>query len=848
MAELEDQEGFAALLSDGITALREHPDYRTRRKKREAVPSGRSFSESYMDRISSRIGVSANTVKSWTGQMGAKYIPSRIEDSKLFTLLWMIMEQEVMTPRWFNDLLLCTSIPVIDPPTPEWLMSCFRKAKVLLEDETYGAPDEQQIIGLVNRLFPQGQLSALTSTSDQANQTAHNLPSRRTEVFIGRMEDLSHLLHWLHSPSSVCLLTGWGGMGKTTIALETAYACLGYAQGDTHSSELIWPDMAHVIWVSAESGSLSLSDFLDTIAYQLGRRELLEKLLAEKKLVVRNALAAAAVQQPVLLIVDSMDTAHPDIHEFVVSAPQGVKILLTARANHGQLHNLSPREMYTITLNGLQGDEALQYLQEETAYHLSMSILPARRQRLEQLLSASPDMIERLIAATAGNPKAISLSIAYLADDELEISQLIQEIERAGYNLSTLFDYLFGRSWERCTEEARQLWQTLGFFGESADEHSWAAAAQLSEHHFHEALRQLRSFALIESERIHGQVRYRAHQTVLAYGEQHLLRHSEREQQMRRQWAEYYIGYLDQHLRRQQPDQEYWSFLLGRDLQPVKQEWPNIMKLLHWADVHNPETLIQLMLRITHLLSRINLETRVEYCLKAARYASAAGRIQQAALFYIDGAGWALIETGETQQALHYIAQGIHELQSSGLPDYEAADLLILGKALQARCYLQTGQLTQAHTLLENISIEPHSPLILHRLLLIRGELLSMEGRHSEAIILYEQANQTSQSYGGEKTIEAYYHLGMAYMKQNDYEQARLAFDRLLYDEEQPNQIELIFYRYGTARLLAETGRYQEAIQLTLSVLTSIESWGRLAGLKREVKAFYDSLRRLPRE
>ncbi|QNR68135.1 tetratricopeptide repeat protein [Paenibacillus peoriae] len=841
MAELDKRVEFAELLADGISTLREHPEYRTRRKKRESVPSGRSFSESYMDRIAARIGVSSNTIKSWMGQMGPKYIPSRVEDGKLLGLLWIIMEKEVMNTRWFNDLLLTTSIPVIDPPTADWLISCFRKAKVLLDNGSYGTPADQEIKNLVKTFFTDSQ--SIEAEEEHSYLLEHNLPGRWTSSFIGRLHDLEYISLWLRSPSPICLLTGWGGMGKTTIALEIAYACIGDPHGEASSPALVWPDLSHVIWVSAELRNLTLNDFLDTIAYQLGRSELLEKLLNEKRLVVRNVLASAALQKPLLLIIDSIDMANNEIHEFVATVPPGVKILLTARENHSLLHALSQKEIYTITLNGLEPMEALTYFKEEVNYQIQMSYQPAKKERLNKLLTDDEEALQRLIMATAGNPKAISLIVADLADDDIQVSELINEIARSGHNLSSLFSFLFGRSWERCTEEARRLWQTFGFFSDSTVEDSWANTAGLNQKNFYEALRLLRSFSLVETERSNGRLHYQAHQTVLTYGEQHLNDNPELEKELRRNWSSYYLSYLDTHLKREQPTEAYWSFLLGRDLAPVKSEWPNILKLLKWADNHDSNTLIQIMLRITHFLSRINLETRTEYCIKAAKYASSAGNPMLAAMFYIDGAGWSLIETGENENGLHYIGEGLNELAIMDQSDPDATDLKILGEVLKARCYLKTGQLDVAQAIIRGIIFEPYSPLILHRLLLVKGEISSMKGNFEEATAQYEQANEISRTYGGEKTIEAYFNLGVAYVKQAQYEKAESAFELLLYDKNHPNQIELIYYQYGTAQLLAGRGLYNQAVMLILNVLTNIESWGRLIDLKQEVDSFYKYLR-----
>lgn len=322
MAELENRTQFAELLAPAVKSLKHHPDFKIKRTKN--VKSG----QSYIDQITLRIGVSSNTIKSWIGQMGANYIPGRIDDGKLFGMIWIIIEKTDMDPEWLTGLLETTTIPVIKPALPVWTASCLKKAKILRKDGSFGAPSDDDVEKAVKRLFhdrPSHETNALTR-----NSVTHNLPSRRTGNFIGRDFDIEAIRQWMLSPSPVCLITGWAGMGKTTIALEAAYLCAG--------SSPDWPAFNSIIWISADWKGLSFSDFLNTIAYQLGRTEQIDKSINEKRFVVRNALAAHSNKKPVLLIVDSIDTAERDIHEFIIGLPQGVKVLLTARENVKQTY------------------------------------------------------------------------------------------------------------------------------------------------------------------------------------------------------------------------------------------------------------------------------------------------------------------------------------------------------------------------------------------------------------------------------------------------------------------------------------------------------------------------------
>ncbi|KAA6447030.1 NB-ARC domain-containing protein [Bacillus atrophaeus] len=819
MAELEDRKQFAELLAPGVKSLKLHPDYKVRRNKNEKT------GQSYLDNISHQLGVSPNTIKSWIGQMGVNYVPGRIEDGKLFGMIWIILEKTDMNIEWFTGLLETTTIPVIKPALPVWAASCLKKAKIVRQDNSFGAPLDQDIEKTVKRLFPD-VLDHKTNALTEQIPLTHNLPSRWSGHFIGRRFDIEAIRQWMLSPSPVCLITGWAGMGKTTTALEAAYSCIG------DSSD--WPAFNSIIWVSADWKGLSFSDFLNTIAYQLGRTEQIGKSINEKRFVVRNALANYTREKPVLLIVDSIDTAERAIHEFITSLPQGVKVLLTARENLKQAYRQGFGEMVGIQLSGLEQTDALEYFHQEVNRCLQMCNDPTKREKLAQLLELSPELKSRFISATAGNPKAMALSIAYMSDDDIPAHQLIHELGKAGYSLLDLFDFLFGRTWHRCNEDTRKLWQVLCFFSKPPDEKSLAAAAGLDARRFHYAIEQMRSYALIQPERSKGKTQYLAHQTVVAYGEQHLSEQHEYEKEARNRWAHYYIDYAETYLKREQPNSIYWSYLLGRNLDQMKKEWPNILKVIQWAsETEQKEILIELITRISHFLSRINLPLRIEYGRKAADAAHQLGQHTREAFFRIDTAGWALMEVNDLDGALQQIEAGLKILEHSDAQD--ALDLKVWGHALKARLFLKAGQQEKAEAILNEIEDHPISPTIQHRVLLVRGDLSFAIGHDEEAIQLYEAANEISSTYGGEKTIEAYFNLGIAYVKCDLFRKAEEAFKQMLYDKHNANQVELIYYYYGMALLLFRKGEHTKAKEFNQKAILLIDSWEPAIGIRGEV-------------
>ncbi|QSX23340.1 NB-ARC domain-containing protein [Priestia megaterium] len=839
MAEIEDRKKFAELLSLGVTELKLHPNYKIKRKKREDG----SIGQSYIANIANELGVSSNTIKSWIGQMGLKYIPGRIDEGKLFGVIWIILKKTDLDIDWFSRLMETTSIPILKPALPAWVSLCLEKAKILGADNSFDSPLKGDIEKVVNQLFHNKLQSE--DTTPKEHFTIHNLPTRWSGIFIGRHIDLEAIRQWVISPSPFCLISGWAGIGKTTIALEVSYACVQEHYKEIENLEMDWPKFNSVIWFSADWKGLTFSDFLNTIAYQLGRIEQINRSIEEKRFVVRNALANYAKGESVLLVIDSIDTAESEIYEFITNLPQGVKVLLTSRANLQQKYRNNFRDMVTIQLKGLEKDDALNYLSYEVQQHMKVSNSSNKQEQMEQLLNSPREIREELISATAGNPKAIALSIAYIADDDIPAQQLIEELGKAGYSLLELFDFLFGRTWERCNEDTLLLWKVLCFFSKPPDEESWATVAGLDARRFHFAVDQMKLFALIQGERIEGKIHYLGHQTVVAYGEQRLLEDKQFENIARKRWSQYYIQYLDNHLKRDLPDSIYWSYLLGRDLEEIKKEWLNVLKVIKWANKSDQkELLVELVIRISHFLSRINLPLRIKYGKIAADYTKQLRKHTHEAFFRIDTLGWALMEVNNLDESLLQIDAGLKTLDQLSSDNSDVYDLKAWGLALKARLFLKKNNPKKAEGILKEVREISTTPVIQHRILLVRGDLFMLYKNYEAAIRLYEEANEISLIYGGEKTIEAYFNLGVAYVICDKLEQAEKCFNSLLYQKNKANQIELIYYHYGMAQLLLRKGAHIKAFQSSEKAINLINSWEPTISIRKEVEEFNDVIKR----
>ncbi len=855
MAELENQSLFAELLYSGVASLKSHPDYKTKRKKRDLQSSGQHFSESYIDKIANQLGISPNTLKSWIGQMGQKYVPSRIEDGKLFAILWLVLKHSDMQVSWLLDILKTTSIPVLDPPSPPWIKACMSKAKLRLDDQTFGSPYEGDIDCLVCRMFDHETLPEVDSEPSTPNfgidltlhhHAEHNLPTRWANIFVGRKMKLALLNKWMHSVSPMCLITGWGGMGKSTLVLESAYACLGEARGEAAKIGSLWTRFASIIWVSADLKGMSFTYFLDTIAYQLGRVELLGHAINEKQFIVRNALATSSLNGQILIIVDNIDSSNFDILSFLSNLPQKVKVILTSREHEQQLFQQSARDLFIIHVDGLQKEDALPYLTQEIQYHLATAHDESKKTHLSGVLASDQGILMELVEVTAGNPKALALSVAYIADDAIPLESFIMEIRSASYSLTSIFDYLFGHTWNRCQEDVQKLWMVLNFFHTPPDEYSWAAAAGLDRRRFHLAVDQMRAYTLIATERFESGLYYRAHQTVIAFGEQKLQENQRFRTEAENRWGLYYIEFVDQQLQHEELSHPYWKCLPGTDLTLVKKEWPNLFKLLQWSAERKHSTfLIELMLRLSHFLSRVSLPLRIEYGMKAADAAKEEQKWLLEALFRMDMIEIGDIERGlqQTHISLAILEEKQHELNPSLESEYH--DLLSLAYQSIARYYVAKNDKEQASEYIQQSLLIEASPVILHRNLLIQGNIALLDGKFEHAREVLQEAHRVSSMYGGELSIESFYFLGIAHLNCRQFEEAENAFNQLLFYGHNANQIELIYYQFANAQLLSGKGKYKEALQQLQETIARIDAWEQGIRIRQEVEEFYNKLLRL---
>lgn len=217
----------------------------------------------------------------------------------------------------------------------------------------------------------------------------------RNEVFTGREDELIQLAHILLHGSgqkTACISTGYGGIGKTQLAIEFAYRFGRYFQG--------------VHWLSARSGRLE-----DDIA-ACGRQMGID--IQELEGQVNQTIATWKNSQPRLIIIDNAE--NPSVLERWWATFSDMRILITSR-----------RTQWAASLGLSQLD--LKELTPEQARDLLRKLAP----RLKNVADGELDKIGEKLGFL---PLALDLVGRYLKENpDLKPAKYLQEVEKQGNTL-----------------------------------------------------------------------------------------------------------------------------------------------------------------------------------------------------------------------------------------------------------------------------------------------------------------------------------------------------------------------------------------------------------------------------
>lgn len=182
-----------------------------------------------------------------------------------------------------------------------------------------------------------------------------HLPARDSDLleFVGREEQLADLRRWIgDARSPVRLITGIGGLGKTSLAYRFAEEVIETGAGEVET--VIWLTAKHQTYSALRGKMMPISrvDFndLDSLFNEVLKALSHEMPLSEEEpsfAEVSDRLVEALSTVPSLVIVDDLDTLSPDEQKETVAALNSValrtvgrelspsRILMTSRIDQG---------------------------------------------------------------------------------------------------------------------------------------------------------------------------------------------------------------------------------------------------------------------------------------------------------------------------------------------------------------------------------------------------------------------------------------------------------------------------------------------------------------------------------
>jgi LuxR family transcriptional regulator, glucitol operon activator len=625
----------------------------------------------------------------------------------------------------------------------------------------------------------------------------HNLPPRYGEM-LGREQDVARVLEGLGTRYPLISIEGMAGIGKTTLAIETAYSCL------PGSEAVLNPPFETVVWVSAKDRPEQkqwLNEVLDTIARVLDYPAITQMPLEQKPTEVDQLLRSHRA----LVIVDNFETIEdPELVTWIQLVPEPSKALITTR--YGQL-----RRAWDIHLGGLEGSEALALIRKN-----------ARRLGLQPVENAAEEVLLPLVRVTEGNPKAIEMALGYIKRGRLSLDEVVEHLYAASKSVEGLFDDLFAHFWNKViSRDAQQILMVSSFFVNSASKEALEATSGLVGYHLDSALEQLVDLALLDINKawVTSGQHYSIHPLTRAFASAKLREVPEFEEQARQRWSTYYVDFATRSLVREKPQGRYWNTLTSYDvLKFIDTEWSNLQQVLAWVDQHGQDQLlVELMMLLVHYMGRrLRNAPRIYYVQRAANAANRLGQNEDEALFRIDGLGWVFIEECRYVDAEREIMIGRHIAKSIDNGSSEAIDLIALANIFLARTFLEQGDIENAVAFMNQVDPTKCKPLIQHRVYTIAANIAQEKNDNQEAIRLYERAIPLSQEYGGEGMgFELNYRLGFAYLANGDLARAESMFnEEVLVGEPAGVTIEVMYAKYGQASVARAKGERDKALQL----------------------------------
>lgn len=331
-----------------------------------------------------------------------------------------------------------------------------RLARMKLSDSAYAKwedgtnrPNEYAVVVVladVLKLAPftddRFQLFWLAGEWTERVDAGHGLPGSRCPRLVGRTELIDDVVGQLRSSTGprVILLAALGGYGKTELARYVAQRLLH------------WKEFVDVAWLDLRTHEFDFTHQTNRLAEAAVEASSVATIVRWFSLRLgchtATELATRLRNQPILLVLDNLDTLRADQRESVVSRLHELLGEGRSRALVTSRYDIVPPYVYRPKIDGLSLAATRELL--DSARHSSPRPLALQR--------ASDDDVAIIWRLTRGSPLAIQLVIGQ--SQHFDLPQIIHGLRRAQTESRTddgLYAYLYRQSWDELSPPARTL-------------------------------------------------------------------------------------------------------------------------------------------------------------------------------------------------------------------------------------------------------------------------------------------------------------------------------------------------------------------------------------------------------
>ncbi len=666
----------------------------------------------------------------------------------------------------------------------------------------------------------------------------HNLPQPNYGKFIPRLKDMTNVMLGLKSRYPLITIEGFAGVGKTSLALETAYICLGKVESPIPDP----PIYDYVVWISAVNKPEQkqwlnevVNEVLNTISVNSAPSHLPRNEIQEMKKVYELLQI-----NKTLIVIDNFETMDDlSLVNWIEKVPAPSKVLLTSR-----IHQL--QKAWDVTLKGLENKEALSFIRQE-----------AQAKAIDWIKDQTDDELLSLADVTGGNPQAMVLALGLMKGGTLNLKQIRNHIHEStrSKSMEKVFESLYSWSWNQLKEDARKILMSIPLFETENTANQRAAdritgiskvplykVSGLQEYEFDLALEMLVKYNLIEFEG--EEDRYSVHPMTREFASKQLDKNIEFNTGARERWSDYFMGFVQKHIPRKEPSVRYWNALVSDDMIEIDAEWSNIAEVIKWTINNRKDVFYELVMLLIHYMdSRLLNQARIDCVEKAVAIAQEKEYYEDEALLRLDALGWTYVEEGDLDKAYEEIVRGLAIADRLPEDNKNKHDLIALGKAWQARVKVEKNYPMEAQELIKEALDLSFSPWIETRVFMVAGDLAFKKDDSKKALEYYELAAARIKDYGEEGhgyQIEP--RIGLAYLGiEGKLEEAKNRFEMLRRQDK--IAIGKLYGEYGLALVAYKKGDKKKSSEMMKSIKEELSPKTKSNLLVKLIDKFFEDLK-----